>query len=201
MQIDSADLWRHYKSLSDKELLLLHRTDLTAAAQKVYDQEMERRSLVTGPESEDAAEREDPELQFDPGQGDEWEGESAVATAFSVQQREWRWTDPPAEAAARACEALRESGILCRLNRPERQLDQPALVEVLVPVGQFLNATAVLEWEIFNPRFEEEWRTHFESLTDEELETIDLDLMRSGIRDRAERLERAFRSEVARRKA
>jgi hypothetical protein len=42
---------------------------------------------------------------------------------------------------------------------------------------------------------------HFETLTDEEFGELDLGLMREGINDRVERLERAYRNEVARRAA
>jgi hypothetical protein len=59
----------------------------------------------------------------------------------------------------------------------------------------------VLDKEIYNPLFEAEWRMHFETLTDEEFGELDLGLMREGINDRVERLERAYRNEVARRAA
>jgi hypothetical protein len=199
MKIDSTAIHRYYASVSDEELLAVDRADLTAAAQMVYDQEVARRNLITELKAPSEPLREMPPLEFEPGTGDEWEGESAVATAFTVHPRELAAT-PVAEHAAHACEFLRAAGIPCSLHN-EREPDGKTSLEVMIPVGQVLNARAVLDKEIYNPLFEAEWRMHFETLTDEEFGELDLGLMREGINDRVERLERAYRHEVARRAA
>src|SRR5258708_1321005 len=47
MQIDAEDLRRYYASLPDEALLALDRTELSEMAQKCYDEELERRELVS----------------------------------------------------------------------------------------------------------------------------------------------------------
>src|ERR1043165_4917809 len=46
MEIDSAELRRHYSQLSDEELLALDCDDLTAAARNYVEQECSRRGLA-----------------------------------------------------------------------------------------------------------------------------------------------------------
>jgi hypothetical protein len=66
--------------------------------------------------------------------------------------------------------------------------------------GQGLvEAASVLDKEIFNAEIESEWRAHFAVLTDEELLGVDTELLFRGLRDRIERVRRAYGQEIARR--
>jgi hypothetical protein len=58
VQIDLESLRRHYSSISDEELLALNRDDLIEAAQKCWDEEVERRGLDELRESDAASDDE-----------------------------------------------------------------------------------------------------------------------------------------------
>jgi hypothetical protein len=58
MQIDRRELGKHFASLSDEELLVLKREDLTEAAQCIYDLEIIHRGI----DKASAAERISPIL-------------------------------------------------------------------------------------------------------------------------------------------
>jgi hypothetical protein len=68
-----------------------------------------------------------------------------------------------------------------------------------VPSGQHLLALSVLDRDFFNPQTEEEWKNHFAALSDQELLDIDADLLVAGMRDRIERLVRAYEDELLKR--
>ena len=70
---------------------------------------------------------------------------------------------------------------------------------VMVPGALILEATSVLDREIFNPKAEAEWRIHFEMLSDEDLRAL-TETICAGLLDRVKRLKRAYDQEIARRK-
>src|SRR5690242_904664 len=113
MQIDAEDLRRYYASLPDEALFALDRTELSEMAQKCYDEELERRELVSHQmplqdRQDDAAETSgESELAID--EKSNWlEEAAACACRFSV----YRGYDPAASAAD-AIAALQRAGIPC----------------------------------------------------------------------------------------
>jgi hypothetical protein len=70
----------------------------------------------------------------------------------------------------------------------------------MVPAASILKATSVLDKAIFNPEIEADWKTQLESLSDDELRELSLDDICAGLLDRVDRLRRAYKSEVARRR-
>jgi len=108
--------------------------------------------------------------------------------------------------AADARAALTAAGIPCDLSEHEVDpADEPVSppyreYRVLVPAAFGMQATSLLDTAIFNGRFEEDWKTQFESLSDEEIQSINIDALCEGLLDRAERLRKAYTREVSRRR-
>jgi len=220
VQIDSQSLSRHYASLSDEELIALDRTELTAVAQKYFDAEYARRELnrprgaesFAGPDNADAegdgdGDGEDSQVAFgageDPARDDptgedpDWLSEAACAASFSTTPGQ-----PLAEDADNALAALQSAGIPCQIEvneiNPPRDAPQPYLeYRVMVPGALNLQATSVLDREIFNSGLEAEWRTHLAALSNRELRALNPDVICGGLRDRIERLTKAYNDEVA----
>jgi len=70
----------------------------------------------------------------------------------------------------------------------------------MVPGNLNMRATSVLEREIFNAEFEENWKTHLEALSDEELRALDPEAAFCGLFDRVERVNRVYEEELERRR-
>ncbi len=70
----------------------------------------------------------------------------------------------------------------------------------MVPGALNLHATSVLDRDLFNADQEENWRTHLEALSDEELAKLSPQVFCAGLLDRAARLKKAYEDEVTRRK-
>jgi predicted ATPase len=70
----------------------------------------------------------------------------------------------------------------------------------LVPASLNLKAISVLDKEIFNADLEADWRAHFAELSQEELRALNPEIICAGLRDRVERLTRAYTDEIARRR-
>ena len=199
MAIDPDALRDYYASLTDDALFAVDRNDLTEAARELYDREVATRDLP--------AEHEDAPLLGEDGQtgigpasdpeDPDWLEEALPATAFSMHPS-------AAEDAVAALDTLRAAGIPCQIVEAEiEEHYAPGHREyqVMVPNGFSLQATSVLDKEIYNPRMEIEWRTHLESLTDTQLRALSPDALCAGFLDRAERLRRVYHEEVARRRA
>src|SRR6185437_11192869 len=77
---------------------------------------------------------------------------------------------------------------------------QPAYrYDLLVPGARILQATSVLEKELFNPRQEAEWQAHFGELSDDDFDALKIDDLIAGVLDRVERLKRIYAEELERR--
>ena len=63
----------------------------------------------------------------------------------------------------------------------------------MVPGALYVQAANVLDREIFNPKVEDEWRTHFEALSDEDLHALNSEIICAGLLDRMKRLRKVFR--------
>jgi hypothetical protein len=95
---------------------------------------------------------------------------------------------------------LRSANIGCFIA--VREAEQPgsaAIYDLLVPPGQHLLALSVLDRDFFNPQAEEDWKAHFTVLSDDELMELDADLLVAGMRDRIDRLVRAYEDELLKR--
>ena len=196
MQITLESLRQLYQSLSDEELLAVERNELTEAAQKCFDAEVEKRGLAEVQESDEEA------LQgtiFTAGVEPDWMEDAACACSFT--------SHPGGSAASdadKAQAALQGAGIPCHISAMEVEPppgDAPVQHEyrVMVPGGLNLEAASTLDKEVFNPQLEGDWRTHFSSMTDEELGALNLDVICAGLADRIARLKRAYNDEISQR--
>ncbi|HXJ43013.1 MAG TPA: hypothetical protein VNH18_27275 [Bryobacteraceae bacterium] len=208
MQIDREALLRHYGTLMDGELLALNRDELTEVAQACYDEEVERRGLFeaageAGPEAEseeyydEAGDEEIPPMVQ--GEEPEWLPDAGCACSFTSYPG-----GSAATEASEACETLLMAGLPCYLATTQEEAQEGAppryIYSVMVPGAMNLHAASVLDRDLFNPRMEEEWRAHFEALSDEELTELTPDVICAGLQDRIERLTRVHAEEVARRR-
>lgn len=200
MQITLESLRQLYQSLSDEELLAVERHELTDAALKCFDAEVEKRGLAAAQESETAPGEEVLEgttctTRVDP----DWMRDAACACSYMS-----RPGDSVATDAEIAREALQLAGIPCQVSVMEVEGwagDQPVKHEyrVMVPGALSLEAVSVLDKEVFNPQLEADWSTHFASMTDRELGALNLDAICAGLVDRIARLRRAYNQEISRR--
>jgi len=199
MQIDRQELHDYYAALSDEELLALDRTELTAQAQKYYDAEVAKRRLAPEETERPAEPQDGATLDFNTGDEPDWMENAACAISYTAY---------PGGSAASDAETAREvlvaAGIPCHISvsSPDPPDDPPRnQYLVMVPGARNLEATAVLDREIFNPREEAMWRAHFEALSDKELRALSWEAICAGLQDRLERLKRAYGDEIARRRA
>jgi hypothetical protein len=198
LQIDLEHLRQHYGSLSNDELLSLDRDELTEAARNCYDEELARRDLAE-PEEPEAETEQYTGVGSDHDVDADWLQDAACACSFVSQPGGSAATD-----AENARSALDDARIPCEVSVVEiasSSRDQPAQHEyrVMVPGALNLKATAILDKEVFNPQLEADWRTHFETLTDEELAALTPDVICVGLVDRVARLKHAYSDELARR--
>lgn len=204
MEISSESLRRYYGSLPDEVLLDLDRSELTEVARACYDAELARRDLNPEPQQDhrEWAGDEDPAPEFDPDPvftaENAWLEDAVCVCAFEAHGM-----GQPSEAE-RARDVLEAAKIPCQVSM--EQLDTPHArsapqyeYRVVVPAALSLEATSVLDIEIFNPRLEAEWRTHFGHLSLDELRAFDAESLCAGLLDRAARLKRAYLAEIARR--
>jgi hypothetical protein len=70
----------------------------------------------------------------------------------------------------------------------------------MVPGELGARATSVVERKVFNRMAEAEWRSQLQSFSDEELHALNPEDFWGAYLDRAERMQRAYREEIARRK-
>jgi hypothetical protein len=111
--------------------------------------------------------------------------------------------DPGSAASAR--NALEAAGIPCYLDlyeEPDEESDAQTRTHrwrVLVPGKLNLRATSVLERDIFNPEFEAEWKTHLETLSDDEVRAMNPRVAFCGLFDKVERVNRVYDEEISRR--
>jgi hypothetical protein len=215
MRISSDDLRRHYASLSDAELLDLDRSELAEMAQGIYDREISRRNL-NGPrekgsyDSDPLNDIEDTAGDSDPdGGGDapppDWLEDAACPWAVLMHGQAMGHFDDYASQAAKVRTVLREAGIPSHIvvKHPDPEpppVQRPSEYCVMVPGELSMQATSVVEREVFNPQHEEEWRNHLQTLSDQQLRALKPEVFCGALLDRAERLERAYLDEVATRK-
>lgn len=195
MPIDPKYLREQYASLSDDALMAIDRADLVEAAQRCYDDEVARRRTAR-----------DENAEFDSEPLDDGEKPDWLKDASEVFSRVDRPGALPADDIADARDALEAEGIPCYLDlaelpQVEEAPNPPTHVwRLMVPGNLNFLATSVLERDIFNADFEENWRVHLEMLSDKEVREMKPQVVFCGLFDRIERVNRVYDEEIARRK-
>ncbi len=216
MKLNIDDLRRHYASLSDEALREIDRTELVELARQCYDQELALREPVKRrPEivRRPALPVEEPDVQDELAPGEEWKDDS---NADDEEAPEWvvdadcvcTFSARPGSDAASDADNVRavltDAEIPCYVTVRTIEPDiAPAPVteyRVVVPGGMNLEATSVLDKEMYNAEIEASWRAHLEVLTDEQLLGLKKETILGGLLDRIERIGRAYDEEVARRR-
>jgi hypothetical protein len=210
MALDPEYLRQHYASLSDGALLSLDREELVEVAQKIYDEEVSSRQLGATPKSRRVsapsgdprqAEMADEEMEIDEEDGTPGWLEDA-AEVYSRHETPGNVAAPEADHARLV---LEDAGIPCYLElfeeAPEEQGMSPkSRWRLLVPGKLSQWATSVLDRDIFNAEFEDQWRNHLELLTDEEVREMEPEVAFCGLYDRIERINRVYDEELERRR-
>ena len=204
MRIDPEDFRRHYAMLSDEALFALNRHELIEMAQACYDEEVARRKTAQEHEAEshniDFPVDEEDEFDLDTPAPD-WLDDAACACTFTVNPGA---TNPP--DLAKVQQVLRTAGIPCHITMNEIEEAPKAASQVrheyclMVPGALNLNATSVLDRDLFNVEQEADWRSHLEGLSDEELRSVSPEIICAGLLDRAARLKKVYQEEAARRR-
>jgi len=192
MRVDTEQLGRYYASLSDGEFLNIERGELTEAAQKVYDGETARRRVTAPSAARPSAPVLAGNVDDDAVEAAEWLDDGVCACSFAVLP-----DGSSAQHAAEAEAALQHAGISCKVTLA--QGDERAEHCLMVPGGLLFHAIGILDRDYFNAQQEDGWRSYFADLPDEEFAALDPEIMCAGMLDRAARLERVYREELARR--
>ena len=163
MAVDLEYLRQHYASMSDEALMEINGADLVAAARECFEAEVSRRQEEAGGESAEALDLDsDVEYgyEFSPEEGEpDWIEEGAEV--YSVTVRPGASNAPDADSARHALEA---AGIPCYLDMYEEEAAEPVSPQpthrwrLLVPAKLNLQASGVLQRDIFNADFEMGWR-------------------------------------------
>jgi len=196
MPVDIENLRRHYASLSDDALLEVNRAELVAAAQNCYDEEITRRGLSASNEvTREQGEIEAGVVLTRDENEPEWIEEAAEVYSILLRPGMTGATDIDA-----ARSALLEAGVPCFLDVLEEPSDDPNIQptqrwRILVPGELNLQATSILERDIFNEEFEAVWRHHLEALSDEELQATEPQDVLCGLFDRVQRVLQAYEDE------
>ncbi len=202
MKIDAEYLRQHFAELSDEGLREIDRGELVEAARGWYDEEVARRRACskTQPEAKppEAAEaQEEDGGDEDSGDEPEWLDGAACVRSF-VGQNEGL------NGASEVVQVLDAAGVpnhvtIRKMAEGEDELGRD-LYSVMVPMGRSLEATSVLDRDLFNARLEEDWRIQLEALTDSEFYALDPEILCAGLLDGARRLKKAYEDEVAHRR-
>jgi hypothetical protein len=183
MPVDPEYLRKQYASMSDDALLAVDRSDLVEVAQKCYDDELRSRALSTsGVDAPD------------------WLDDAAEVISWAVSSGQ---TQSRAEGTR---EVLDAAGIPCHLELTEAEEEEvhrdskpTHWLRLMVPAKFSLQAASTLERDIYNQDFEDAWKAHLETLSDDELASADPEVTFCGLFDRVERVTRAHREELERR--
>lgn len=176
--MDLEQLRGQYAEMTDEALLEIDGGELVDAARACYEQELAQRGLHPASD-DDASDGEEPE----------WLADGMIAMAAVG-----------GDGVMEARQVLRRTGIPCSIVDREPEIPgDPVVSNLMVPQGQHLQATSVLDRDFFNPQVEADWKNHFEALNDQELLDIDADLLVAGMRDRIDRLVRAYEDELLKR--
>jgi hypothetical protein len=195
MPVDLEYLRHHYASLSDSALREINRAELVKEAQKIYDEELGRRDpiaprVIEPPKPSLPRSRE--------GEKPDWLDDAAEI--FSHGNYAGSTPAPDVAEAGAILEAvgIPSYGELIE-DPPEPSSPARKRWRVMVPGNLNLYAASILERDMFNAGFEDEWKKHLTTLSDEELAAITPEAAFCGLFDRVERVKRAYTEEFARR--
>jgi len=212
MKADPEYVREHYGSLSDEELLAVDRADLVEMAQQCYDSELSKRGLVR-PSAQKAkvpkttsTELTMPSVELveaekealGPGDKPGWlDGAAEVYSAYA------RPGSQPIELAD-ARRVLEAAGIPCyqeMVEEPSEDEGSPPerRCRIVVPGKLNLWAASILERDLYNEGFENQWRAHLETLPDEDVVAMHPRLVFCNLYDRIDRANRVYEEELARR--
>jgi hypothetical protein len=193
LQIDPEHLKRHYASLSDEALSELKRHELIGAAQKIYDDERERRQPLA-----EALADPLPNVRLEPEP--DWMKDAACACSFPALPGQY---DAPGADLARS--VLDAAGIPVYVGAyeeaPPAQWLLISEIRIMIPSRCSIEAESVLDREIYNAQVEDLWKNHFATLSDKEFRELDFEILIGGLTDRIARLRRAYKNELASRSA
>jgi hypothetical protein len=201
MRIDNVELGRLYESMSDEELLSVDRDELTENARIIYDLELAGRKLKkdTVDEKYAAVFKQTGGVVADADSAPEWLQDATVICSFPAVRG-----NSAAEDAAQAQATLLAAGIPSCIQtvRNADDDDQPSDYEtlnVMAPVGFALHAGSILDRDFFNEKYEAEFRVQLCVLSDQDLLKLDPDILCAGLLDRAARIKKVYKEEVAER--
>jgi hypothetical protein len=191
MALDLDQLRRQYAELTDEALLEIDPHDLVDNARQCWEHELQQRGIRPGRVAGSSS--ADEEFVFTPDEGEpEWLEDGMSAMSMTEGRG--------GSSVLDARDVLRQANIACYvLVREPEEPGSPSIYDLLVPPGQHLLALSVLDRDFFNPRMEEDWKAHFTVLSDDELMEMDADVLVAGMRDRIDRLVRAYEDELLKR--
>ncbi len=199
MAIDLEHLREHYASLSDEAFGEIEPADLVEAARTCYEEERARRkAAVPGKNAAPLRENSANDHPSD-DEAPDWLAEGVEVLSWYAGRHDR--SNEIADAKA----SLRQAGIPCHLEFKELEPDMRSAEEptnrwvLLVPSKLNLWAGNVLERDLNNAGFESLWRTHLESLSEEELLAQDPETVFCALFDRIDRATRAYNDELVRR--
>ncbi|MCC6291920.1 MAG: hypothetical protein IT164_04680 [Bryobacterales bacterium] len=211
MRIDPEEIRRRFAAMDDDGLLDVNPDELSELARGIYEEECARRGF-------DEEVEEDATLDAGDGGGDEPGGESVMDLEDEDGEDGPAWAEDavcvctfaaaPGSGAlddiVKARAVLLAAAIPCFSTTvelpPAREGHPPSSeVSIFVPGPLHLHAAAILDRDLLNANHEEEWRLHFEAISDEQLLALRPDLFTAGLVDRAARMKRVYAGEVARR--
>ena len=196
MDLDLNELRRQYEAMTDEALVEIDRDELVEAAQQCYDQELQLRKIR--PEVRKgkplAAIESSAEVDWDGQEEPEWLPDAISVLSVSTRYR----NDDTTQRLRDAVDVLMSAGIPGYVRGQDRE---GAIVEyeLLVPAKQHLQAASVLDRDMLNAEVEADWKAHFETMTDDELLELDEEMLVVGMRDRIDRLVRAYEDELLKR--
>jgi hypothetical protein len=197
VDLDVNELRRQYEAMSDEALLELDRDELVEAAQQCYDEELNLRKVrpeLRKRKPSAAVTSQSIEIEWAGQEEPEWLGEAFTVLSVSTRYR----NDDTTQRLRDAVDVLVNAGIPCYVRGQDRE-GTVVEYELMVPAKQHLQALSVLDRDMLNAEMEADWRGHFETMTDDELMELDEDMLVAGMRDRIDRLVRAYEDELLKR--
>jgi len=185
LELDLEQLRRQYADLTDEALQEIDANELVEAARNCYEAELRKRSLRVPKRAatETLDERTVP-VDAEPDWLEDAMSVMSIGDATVLDAHGF----------------LDQAGIVSYIaTRPPEGPREAPSYDLLVPPGKYLLAVSILDRDFFNPQTELDWKAQFEGLSDDELMDIDADLLVAGLKDRMDRLVRAYEDELLKR--
>ena len=199
MAFDPEHLRKHYQSLSDEALLEIDETELVPEAVAILEAELEERGLL------EPAEEGDSDAEGDDGEeGSAPDLSSRIAGRYRLDRDHQDWEEDAAvvlttidlgDDIVHAREALQEVGMPAKIRREEAVSEGGSLRayhELIVPGQWALDAISIVDRDVLNEHAEQDWMVHFETMSDADFESLDIEILLAGMEDRLERLKNAY---------